>query len=137
MKEIVVRTGMELREVIRAQGDTIYTIAKQAGIKPSTLYAAVKSDKRLSFEILIKAARILPIKLEDIENDCIREVRKTDAGKFLFNGITVGELKQMNQMQMFCLGDIIRCMYRMDDIGCKELRDIAKVIMRNNRIKNQ
>ena len=83
MKEIVVRTGTELREVIRAQGESIYTIAKQAGIKSSTLYAAVKSDKRLSFEILIKAARVLPIKLEDIENDCIREVRKTDAGGFV------------------------------------------------------
>ena len=137
MKEIVVRTGTELREVIRAQGESIYTIAKQAGIKPSTLYAAVKSDKRLSFEILIKVARVLPIKLEDIERDFIQKVRKTDAGKFLFNGITVGKLKQMNKIQMFCLGDIIQCMHRMDDTGCKELRDIAKVIMRNNRIKNQ
>jgi len=38
MKEIVVRTGTELNELIRAQGESIRTIAMQAGINPSTLW---------------------------------------------------------------------------------------------------
>ena len=128
MKEVVVRTGTELKELISVRGDSICNIAKLAGIKPSTLYAAVKS-------ILIKAARILPIKVENIEDDHIEELRKTYAGQFLFNGITVAQLKQMTQIQMFCLGDIIQSMYRMDDKGCKELRDIARVIKRNTKNK--
>ena len=135
MKEVVVRTGTELKELISVRGDSICNIAKLAGIKPSTLYAAVKSDKKPSFEILIKAARILPIKVENIEDDHIEELRKTYAGQFLFNGITVAQLKQMTQIQMFCLGDIIQSMYRMDDKGCKELRDIARVIRRNTKNK--
>ncbi len=132
MKEIVVRTGTELNELIRAQGESIRTIAMQAGINPSTLYAALKSDKELSLAILVKISRVLPIKI-DVGNDCIEEVRKTYAGKLLFDGMTVGKLKQMNRIQIFCLEDIIQSMYHMDDTGCKELRDIARVIKRNTK----
>ena len=58
--------GKRLKEIIDAKGTNVRTVARAAGISPTTIYSIIQKDSNIRFDYAIRLANVLDISEKEI-----------------------------------------------------------------------
>lgn len=66
--------GQRLKEILDQKGISTRTLAKQAGISPTTLYSIISKDTNIRFDFALRIANILGIGTREICSGALFEL---------------------------------------------------------------